>query len=43
MQEVLTRLVDVVAANPGAALGLGSTLLGILLVWGVVSSSYRYR
>lgn len=43
MQEILARLVDVVATNPGAVAGVVGALLFGALAWGVVSSSYRYR
>ncbi|MGH9194742.1 MAG: hypothetical protein ACRD1T_03265 [Acidimicrobiia bacterium] len=43
MQEILARMVDVVATNPGAAVGIVGALLFGAMAWGVISSSYRYR
>lgn len=43
MNDLLTKVVEVLAAHPAAAAALGAVVLLALLSWGVISSSYRYR
>ncbi|MGH2705770.1 MAG: hypothetical protein ACRDJ4_11940 [Actinomycetota bacterium] len=43
MQDALAWLIDAFMAHPTAGVGLGVAGLFLVMVWAVVSSSYRYR
>lgn len=43
MQELLAKVVELVTTYPAAVAGIGVTVLLAAFVWGVVSTSYRYR
>lgn len=41
--SLFDRIASLVVTHPGAALGLVAAVGLMVLVWGVVSTSYRYR
>lgn len=43
MEAVISKMTDLLAAYPGAAMSVGVAVLCAGLVWAVLASSYRYR
>lgn len=43
MRDLLNEMVAMAGEHPEIAMGVAAALLVLLLAWGVVSSSYRYR
>lgn len=43
MQDLLAKLMDLFTAHPIAGFGVGVAVMFVVLVWGVVATSYRYR
>ena len=43
MQDLLAKLLELMAAHPGASVTLVAVGMFAVLIWGVVATSYRYR
>ena len=43
MTDLLLKVADTLVAHPGLAAGLGAAVILLLFVWGVLSTSHRYR
>lgn len=43
MQDLLAKLMDLWLSHPAAAVGVVAGIMFAVLIWGVVSTSYRYR
>ncbi|MFN2610033.1 MAG: hypothetical protein ABR507_04060 [Actinomycetota bacterium] len=43
MQGLVAKMMSLLAAHPGATVGAVAAVGLAVLVWGVISTSYRYR